>query len=668
MWEILLMMIFLTSSQDVVNLALVRHVPSPLVTSNRIGQHDVPVIFKQDLSNAVLKLRLVGQTLPKGTPHILTNTHHTFKDAKLGLQFPPNQVLLLRNPSDVEAHFHFDEEMLRVFPQDSFGFEVLSCNNPKGVIPPGGVVSVSWSFQPIEAKTYVFPVALHVEDMEESPIMVTFTGSGIDPRDEIPKKELASRSLTSSFNVGENSEAQFEGDDDAGLVSQQRLKRRTSSLHYNPSHRHSNARVQSPRRQQRRRRQTSWQAGSSFSGDAKKRKKAREEGIQDSLEGLPSHQQFLLPKQPAVLSCDVVDFGNLAQYSISRYIFYIRSTSNTSVQFSFDLETLGGVVTIEPPRGIISPQGQQACKLIFIAKEGVGQYDTRIRCVFDDYDGIQKYNTVVESNLALEEEASHVFSYTDKHRIGKGRSGGLRPAYSRGKEESHNLKESTSMVMDATLFPSKALDPGHSPSLSSTLSKVLNTSDKAHGVGSSGRLQPVKGKRNVIATDTDLRTSKYQTLPPIRERGEVRLQTPPKPHDPFVCFVTVRCVVQNEMEVDEESARNLFIDRSMGTLSVRGDVSHHMDELSEDVVAASDILLLMLREAISDTKFRHALDKLQNEPFPVFNSIRAGVEAEENSTHSAALPSELSFAEGILDNAISDLLKEIEEEELQTVQ
>lgn len=145
-----------------------------------IGVHKLPVLLRVNESKKVL-LMLEGRTLPLGMKTI--SFHHSsaydLLPVPLGSMEPPLQTITVENPLDEEVTFHVDTAALDKVSVENFGFPVLQCVNPTGVLAPRSINQIGWYFRPLEAKEYQIDVPISTDEGEE--FLLRFTGTGYHP-------------------------------------------------------------------------------------------------------------------------------------------------------------------------------------------------------------------------------------------------------------------------------------------------------------------------------------------------------------------------------------------------------------------------------------------------------------------------------------------------------
>ena len=87
----------------------------------------------------------------------------------IGLPQPSVHALELPNYGDVPLPFEVQLSQLNKINAANYDFPILVCEDPVGIIPPGGVAHVRFRFQPLEVKDYhvALPVATQPKLPEE---------------------------------------------------------------------------------------------------------------------------------------------------------------------------------------------------------------------------------------------------------------------------------------------------------------------------------------------------------------------------------------------------------------------------------------------------------------------------------------------------------------------
>lgn len=145
-----------------------------------VGVHKLPVLLRVSDSKKVL-LMLEGRTLPQGM-EALAFHHPSAYDllpVKLGDMEPPLQSITIENPMDHEVSYEVQMTALQKLADDNFGFPILQCVTPTGVLSPHSLTQVSWYFRPLEAKVYHMDVPILTNGGEA--YHLTFTGMGFHP-------------------------------------------------------------------------------------------------------------------------------------------------------------------------------------------------------------------------------------------------------------------------------------------------------------------------------------------------------------------------------------------------------------------------------------------------------------------------------------------------------
>lgn len=153
---------------------------------------------------------------------------------------------------------------------------------------------------------------------------------------------------------------------------------------------------------------------------------------------------------------------------------------------------------------------------------------------------------------------------------------------------------------------------------------------------SATRLQKLSGERSIPVSDTDLRTTKYQALPPIRVEHEKRAATPPPFEPPTVLFIGITAVVYAEkpptdaVEIIEEDEDELleasdttpkdFVDRRMFEPSAPSADSGPIpwSESNGEADAVVDILSSIMQQVVEDDDFTTSIQNVAQGEEPVY--------------------------------------------------
>ncbi|KAM9851178.1 cilia- and flagella-associated protein 65 [Aulostomus maculatus] len=124
-------------------------------------------------------LNLQGLTVERDQPCLhFPSKHHVFASVFIGDLYPPVQMCEVYNGGAVPVHYEVDSAVLSQLREENFNHPVLSCLNPEGEILPGRMAVLEFIFSPLEAKTYIMDVPVHIRD-GNSPV-VRFEGCGLD--------------------------------------------------------------------------------------------------------------------------------------------------------------------------------------------------------------------------------------------------------------------------------------------------------------------------------------------------------------------------------------------------------------------------------------------------------------------------------------------------------
>lgn len=158
----------------------------------RVGQHWLTALLNVKDGRAV-RLELGGRTVGSKvrcldiSPANPSMALHTFAPVRIGDVHPPKQSVELRNPTGEEVEWNVDLTPLDALRTANWGFDILTCHNPRGTIPPFGTALLNWTFQPCEERAYECAVAVEIVkrfkwETAETCVM-TLRGAGTLPED-----------------------------------------------------------------------------------------------------------------------------------------------------------------------------------------------------------------------------------------------------------------------------------------------------------------------------------------------------------------------------------------------------------------------------------------------------------------------------------------------------
>nr|XP_028686966.1 cilia- and flagella-associated protein 65 isoform X5 [Macaca mulatta] len=144
-----------------------------------IGTDHLPVLFKVSHGREIL-LNFIGVTVKPEQKYVhFTSTTHQFIPVPIGDTLPPRQIYELYNGSSVPVTYEVQTDVLSQVQEKNFDHPIFCCLNPKGEIQPGTTARVLWIFSPIEAKTYMVDVPIHILGWNSA--LIHFQGVGYDP-------------------------------------------------------------------------------------------------------------------------------------------------------------------------------------------------------------------------------------------------------------------------------------------------------------------------------------------------------------------------------------------------------------------------------------------------------------------------------------------------------
>ncbi|XP_062482789.1 cilia- and flagella-associated protein 65 isoform X1 [Pezoporus occidentalis] len=143
------------------------------------GIDSLPVLLKVSYGREIL-LNFSGVTVEEGQQYIhFTSSKHLFTPIAIGTSHPPTQIYELYNGGSVPVIFEVQLDEVMKIQKENFQHPVFVCLTPRGEIPPGITGHIEWIFSPLEARTYMVDVPIHILGGESA--VITFKGEGYDP-------------------------------------------------------------------------------------------------------------------------------------------------------------------------------------------------------------------------------------------------------------------------------------------------------------------------------------------------------------------------------------------------------------------------------------------------------------------------------------------------------
>ncbi|XP_055575401.1 cilia- and flagella-associated protein 65 [Falco cherrug] len=143
-----------------------------------IGTDHLPVLLKVSYGHEIL-LNFSGVTVEQDQRYIhFASTKHRFAPIAIGTSHPPIQIYELYNGGSTPVMFEVQLDNVRI-QEKNFQHPVFVCLTPRGEIPPGTTGHTEWIFSPLEARTYLVDVPIHILGGESA--LITFQGVGYDP-------------------------------------------------------------------------------------------------------------------------------------------------------------------------------------------------------------------------------------------------------------------------------------------------------------------------------------------------------------------------------------------------------------------------------------------------------------------------------------------------------
>eukprot|EP00054_Salpingoeca_dolichothecata_P026754 m.192948 g.192948 ORF g.192948 m.192948 type:complete len:897 (-) comp25758_c1_seq2:33-2723(-) len=564
-------------------------------------QHCLPAVLRVSHRPDVY-LHLLGRTTHSGQGHVyLPNPYHVLEPQPIGIFNPPTQFYRLYNDGDRDMDFTVDLSPIQALNQHNYSFSILESGEASGCVPAKGSALVPLRFRPLEEKVYTvdLPISFSCAGAEiQKGTVLTVSGQGFDPRTK----------MSLSDTIDEERPA------DSSLLV--------------------------PKRHE-----------------------------------IPAVPKCVLEHQLAFLSHNHIDFGDLPAFGHKRRIVYVRNLhQDRHVGFSWDCAEFSVVVSVTPSRGVLAPGAVRQCVVKFTAVDGVCLYDFDLVCNIVDQTAQDEFEQSMREMEAAREEAEQCFTYTDAGRTGRGRTGGY-------KDVTTGLGQRSARGSEVPIsnFPQKTLVAGFAPTLTSSFSPSMHDSRAdaiaatvpRRGTGpkrsknlnqerptSGPRLQRITGvhKSTTAVTDSDLRTSKYQALPPIKLNETVRAPTPESPPSCPPLYVGIVASVF----APDDAPRDVFIDTTMvdPLRSQTGEDGDKQMWREEEAEVVTDVLTTLLQEALHDESFQEAVAGIHDEPLPYFAQLQQSLDQKDPTDTSYVPPHAYKFIESLLDNTLSNLLVE----------
>ncbi|NWI54385.1 CFA65 protein, partial [Calyptomena viridis] len=144
-----------------------------------IGTDRLPVLLKVSYGHEIL-LTFIGVTVEHDQQYVhFASTKHLFTPIAVGGSRPPTQIYKLYNGGSVPVMFEVQLDNIVRIQEENFQHPVFVCLTPRGEIPPGKAGHIKWIFSPLEAKTYLVDVPIHIMGGESA--LITFQGVGYNP-------------------------------------------------------------------------------------------------------------------------------------------------------------------------------------------------------------------------------------------------------------------------------------------------------------------------------------------------------------------------------------------------------------------------------------------------------------------------------------------------------
>ena len=168
-----------------------------LYRHDHVGDHSLTALLTVKNGRSV-RLELEGRTVPLDAKCLsagpATARVHHLASVAIGNHEPPSQTMELRNPCADDISYAVDLAPVEALNAAAWNFPVLTCKNPRGVVPAFGTALINWVFQPVEAKTYECAVSVEIEGGETTELTLRGVGftPGVKP-EEVPTGDAVAR-------------------------------------------------------------------------------------------------------------------------------------------------------------------------------------------------------------------------------------------------------------------------------------------------------------------------------------------------------------------------------------------------------------------------------------------------------------------------------------------
>ncbi|NWX42945.1 CFA65 protein, partial [Steatornis caripensis] len=182
-----------------------------------VGTDHLPVLLKVSYGHEIL-LNFSSVTVEQDQPYVhFASAKHLFTPIAIGTSQPPTQIYELYNGGSTPVMFEVQLDNIARIQEQNFQHPVFLCLTPRGEIAPGTTGHIEWIFSPLEARTYLVDVPIHILGGESA--LITFQGVGYDPN---TVDETAASSEVSSPSVFRGS-TKLTVPGQAAILSQDRI-------------------------------------------------------------------------------------------------------------------------------------------------------------------------------------------------------------------------------------------------------------------------------------------------------------------------------------------------------------------------------------------------------------------------------------------------------------
>eukprot|EP00929_Paragymnodinium_shiwhaense_P112421 TRINITY_DN80679_c0_g1_i1.p1 TRINITY_DN80679_c0_g1~~TRINITY_DN80679_c0_g1_i1.p1 ORF type:complete len:1858 (+),score=467.04 TRINITY_DN80679_c0_g1_i1:131-5704(+) len=154
-----------------------------------IGTHILPVVFNVHDGRSVLFYLKAHSVAPHVGCLSVRSSILQLQPVPLNVEGGPVQSVELTNSGGVPAPWRIDMGLIQEHNLNNYSFEVLNVTPSEGVLGPNSTVFLHFTFTPLEAKSYSFPVRIEMlkDGRPAEELLFELRANGYDPEEEKPE-------------------------------------------------------------------------------------------------------------------------------------------------------------------------------------------------------------------------------------------------------------------------------------------------------------------------------------------------------------------------------------------------------------------------------------------------------------------------------------------------